>query len=596
MTYSLSCSLPPWMTYIAGEVPIVLVAPHGGRRAADAPIRDNIKVNDLYTAELTTLLAVRTRAYALINHLFDRNDLDLNRTSQVRVQAPWFLQALLELLAALVEEHGAARVFFIHGWNVVQAVCDLGMGLKQRGPQLLCPGKAAPTLTADFFHNVVLPFRVAARAQGIDVAIGRRYPAADKENVVQLFSSRFAEDPSPTIRALAALAVQGKVNALQLELGIELRWPGPERERFIDVFAQTLGNLRLEQSHREYQGFSGDVSISPAAVGLVRQHRALLPLFRPWQPARCGLHFHDPASGVGILGGIEWSDPTLTYSGRLLVSLGGTEMVMFTGEDDATSEGEQVRIGGLVWQSQGEGLAISYRGTMMRFSHPQAFIRLEEGLAASWVEPAEVTLFLTFPPARVPPALPLFLAHLCGEVRLPDRQHTIDAWGFVDTLRSEEAGRLLPRRLLSLPFGPDLAAFLSWVDTPEGPRASGILYHDGTPHVLQPEEWELHCTLAHGRPVVFHLSLTPSRALTLRCSGEPLTAIPIVRHVPHGRALNVTFGLSRAVWQGRAACGVYEYSEPRRAELPLGSADTTAASVPHRREPPPAGQPDAVGS
>ncbi|MCS6925418.1 MAG: hypothetical protein NZ578_05900 [Candidatus Binatia bacterium] len=563
MGYQLSCPLPSWMTYLSGEVPIVLIAPHGGRRPADAPIHDHLKVNDLYTAELTTALAIRIGAYALINHQCDRNDLDLNRISQVRARAPWFLEAVHELLAALVEAHGAVRVFFIHGWNVVQPVCDLGMGLKPHGHRLLPPGKAAPTVTPAFFHQVVLPFRTAAEAQGIEVAFGRRYPAADRENVLQLFSARFAADPSPTIRTLATLALQGKVNALQLELGIGLRWPGPERERFLDVFARTLGNATLGLSSGAPQEFAcPSIPSSPASV--VRSNGTFIPSGHTVESTRLGLHFHDPASGVGILGGIEWGESAPTSSGRLLISLGGTEMIMFTGEDDARCESEQIRIGRLVWQHCGDGLAISYRGPMMRFAHPQAFIRLEEGLAASWIEPAEVRLCVTLPSTRTTPALPLFLAHLRGEVRLRDRRHAIDAWGFVDRLQPSEAGRLLPRRLLSLPFGPDLAAFLSWVETPDGPRASGILYHDGTPYVLQPEEWELRCTLAHGRPVAFHLSLTSAQAFTLHCAGEPITAIPIVRHAPHGRALNVTFGLSRAVWQGRAACGVYEYSEPRR--------------------------------
>ena len=60
---------------------------------------------------------------------------------------------------------------------------------------------------------------------------------------------------------------------------------------------------------------------------------------------------------------------------------------------------------------------------------------------------------------------PLFLAHLFGEVRLRDRSRRIDAWGFLDMLKAEETGRLSPRRLVSLPFGPDLGVFLSWVET-----------------------------------------------------------------------------------------------------------------------------------
>src|SRR5262249_13711820 len=125
VAFAFEALLPSWMTYIDGEVPILFVAPHGGRRPADAPILDSIKVNDLHTADLTTELATRTRGYALINHALDRNALDLNRTSQVRTHAPWFLAALEELLSTLVEKHGAARVFFIHGWNVVQSVCDI---------------------------------------------------------------------------------------------------------------------------------------------------------------------------------------------------------------------------------------------------------------------------------------------------------------------------------------------------------------------------------------------------------------------------------------------------------------------------------------
>ena len=542
----------------------MLVAPHGGRRPADAPIRDSLKVNDLYTAELTTLLAARTGSYALINQAGDRNDLDLNRISQVRARAPWFLDALVELLSALVARHDAVRVFFIHGWNVVQPVCDLGMGLKQRGNQVVLASKAAaPTLSAAFFTDVVLPFRTTALTQGIDVALGRRYPAADKDNLMQIFSARFAADPSPPIRALAAFSLQQQVNAVQLELGVGLRWPGAERDRFIDVFCQTLGkHAPLTQS--KGQDFPAIPLFQQPRLIAAQLNGSPLSLHPTPEPRRLGLHFHDPLSGLGVMGGIEFSSSAPTHSGRLMLSLGGTEMVLFTGEDEATADSGRVRVGGFVWQSEADGLAISYRGPVMRFSHPQAFIRLEEGLAASWVEPAEITLRLTLPPGFGTSSLPLFLAHLRGEVRLRDRLCVLDAWGFLDMLKSEETGRLLPRRLLSLPFGPDLGIFLSWVETPNGPRSSGVIYHHGTPHPVRPEDWELRYTFEQGRPTAFHLSLTPPQPLTLHCSGETVTAIPIVRHAPQGSALAVTFGLSRTVWQGREARGVYEFSERRK--------------------------------
>jgi len=565
MAFHFLSALPSWMTYHEGEVPILLVAPHGGRRPADAPIRDSLKVNDLYTAELTTLLASRTCSYAFINHAHDRNNLDLNRISQVCTHATWFLEALVELLSVLTERHGTVRVFFIHGWNVVQPVCDLGMGLKQRGNRLVPASKlAAPTLNPNFFADVILPFRTSSSTQGIDVAFGRRYPAADRENLMQVFSARFAEDPSPLIRTLATFSRQGRINAVQLELGVGLRWPGPERDRFIEVFCQTLGKptpctRRNEQDFPEMSLSRSPQVITPHLNG------SPLSLHRTPEPRRLALHFHDPISGLGVMGGIDFSGAAPTHGGRLMLSLGGTEMVLFTGEDDATADPRKVRVGGFVWQSEPDGLAISYHGPVMRFSHPHAFIRLEEGLAASWVESAEVALRLTLPPWLDTPPLPLFLAHLHGEVRLRDRRCAIDAWGFLDMLKSEETGRLLPRRLLSLPFGPDLGIFLSWVETPDGPRSSGIVYHHGIPHALRPEDWELHYTLEQGRPLAFHLSLTPPRPLTLHCRGETVTAIPVVRHAPQGNALDVTFGLSRTVWQGREARGVYEFSERRKS-------------------------------
>ena len=254
MPFAFESGLPAWMTFTDGEVPIVLVAPHGGRRPADAPITDSIKVNDLYTAELTHDLATQTWSYALINRSHDRNELDLNRVSQVKQEAPWFLAALVELLSALTARHDSVRVFFIHGWNVVQPVCDVGIGLRQRAEKLMRAGKGEPTLDVSFFSDVMLPFCEAAQEQQIDVAIGRRYAAAARNNFMQVFSARFLDDDSSQIRALAELSVQGRINAAQLELGVGLRWPGPERDRFVRVFCHTLGNSLQNGTRPDQQG------------------------------------------------------------------------------------------------------------------------------------------------------------------------------------------------------------------------------------------------------------------------------------------------------------------------------------------------------
>lgn len=564
MPFSFEPSLPAWMTFTAGEVPIILVAPHGGRRPADAPITDSIKVNDLYTAELTHDLAEHTRSYALINRSHDRNELDLNRVSQVKREAPWFLRALVELLSVLTAQHDSVRVFFIHGWNVVQPVCDVGIGLRQRVGKLIRAGKGEPTLGVSFFSDVVLPFCEAAQEQQIDVAIGRRYAAAAKNNFMQVFSARFLHDDSTQIRTLAELTVQGKINAAQLELGVGLRWPGPERERFVRVFCQTLGNSLHNGAGPDRKGerdFSALSFLEAPPAEDATPYDSLLPETWEREPTRLALHFHDPRSGLGVMGGVEFDPQASVHSGRLLLSLGGTEMVLFTGEDRRGPDQGHVQIGQCVWRRQPRGLSISYRGTLMRFAHPQAFIRLEDGLAASWIEPTEVDLQVLFPAVKASRPALIQLCQLQGSVAFPDREYTVDAWGFVDVLRPDETDRLLPRRLLSLPFGSDLGIFLARSETPEGPHSSGIVYQHGNPQPLDPGDWALEYAFEHGRPTRFSVSFSSSAPLSLECQGETLTAIPIVRHTHDGPALAVTFGLSRTVWQGREAYGIYEFSE-----------------------------------
>ena len=568
MLFAFESTLPAWMTFTAGEVPIVLVAPHGGRRLADAPITDSIKVNDLHTAELTQDLAVQTHSYALINHSHDRNELDLNRVSQVRQEAPWFLRALVELLSALTAQHDSVRVFFIHGWNVVQPVCDIGIGLRQRAGKLLQAGKGEPTLDVSFFSDVLLPFCEAAQEQNIDVAIGRRYAAAAQNNFMQVFSARFLHDDSPQIRTLAELTVRGKINAAQLELGVGLRWPGQERDRFVHVFCHTLGNSLQNgaapdrERGRDFSGVSFlDASSQVDETADETPYDSLLPWTWERAPTRLALHFHDPRSGLGVMGGVEFDPGAPVHAGRLLLSLGGAEMVLFTGEDASGLDRGHVQVGQCVWRRQPSGLSINYRGTILRFAHPQAFIRLEDGLAASWIEPAEVDLHLVFPPLNASRPALIQLCQLQGSVAFPDRKYTVNAWGFVDVLRPDETDRLLPRRLLSLPFGPDLGIFLARSETPEGPRSSGIVYQNGSPHPLDPVDWKLEYVFAHDRPTQFSVAFSSSAPLSLACQGETLTAIPIVRHTHKGPALAVTFGLSRTVWQGREAYGIYEFSE-----------------------------------
>ena len=86
------------LVVVPGRTPLVLVAPHGGRRdPARRPWGEGAqKVNDLHTAALTLELAEATGGAALVNAHVDRNDVDLTRLSAAHDHAPEFLERLTE--------------------------------------------------------------------------------------------------------------------------------------------------------------------------------------------------------------------------------------------------------------------------------------------------------------------------------------------------------------------------------------------------------------------------------------------------------------------------------------------------------------------
>src|SRR5213078_1752849 len=201
---------------IAGATPLVLVAPHGGRR--DTARRPwgaaPLKVNDLHTAALTAELARVTGASAIINTAADRNDVDLNRVSAAHDRAPWFLERLADVLAATLGRHGHATLLTVHGWNVGEPAVDIGLGCA-RTAALFAVGPDA-AVSPRFAASAVRALVGACGGHGIAASVGARYPARARENLLQLFTPRYVDDPRALVRRLAALG--RRTEAVQLEL------------------------------------------------------------------------------------------------------------------------------------------------------------------------------------------------------------------------------------------------------------------------------------------------------------------------------------------------------------------------------------------
>ncbi len=343
---------------ITGSSPLVLVAPHGGQRDYDrrpwgsAPL----KVNDLHTASLTEELAAATGAAAVINARLDRNDVDLNRVSAAHDRAPAFLECVGDVLSAVVARHGRATVLTVHGWNVIQPAVDLGFGCAH-GAAVDAKAAVSPAFAAGAVPALVQ----ACAARGIVATVGARYPARGRENLVQLFTPRYRDDPRPLVRRLAAL---GHADALQLELGVPLRWPGTWRWRFVEACVEALPAL-----------VDGTGTVAPAvAAGAAA----------PPAPMRCTLEVAGRATSALV---------ALDQAGaRLLLFPPAGGLVLFTGE--RTGGEERGRVAGLrIDDAADGGLRIRFAGPMMRFADTTPFLDLERGLGgASVVEHADVQI------------------------------------------------------------------------------------------------------------------------------------------------------------------------------------------------------------
>jgi hypothetical protein len=392
--------VPKWVETRGGHAPVLLLAPHGGRRTASRhPGRD--KVNDLHTADFTRDLAARCDATSIVNGERDRNELDLNRIMQVRTRAPWLLDLLADALEEMLARSARATVVIVHGWNVVQSACDVGVGLVERDGRYLPAGDGRRTASDAFLTATVRPLQDLAARGGITVTIGARYPGAHRNNLVQLFTAASHHQEDLPLQRIAALTP--RVDALQLELGIPLRWPGPRRETFVAIVADLL-------TARRSAGDAAPGETTPALVcgGRVTGRRGVQFV----QDDLVGLTSIDTSADGGV-------------AGRLLLSPAPDRLALFTGELARRGDGA-LCIPNLEYRSDDAGrMRVRYEGPLLSFPSLTPFLDLEHGLADGCL--IEAALDLRFVPADTPavtaPRTPI--GTLEGWLTLEGTRHSI---------------------------------------------------------------------------------------------------------------------------------------------------------------------------
>jgi len=391
-------------------------------------------MNDLHTATLTAELAAATGAAAVINEDHDRNDVDLNRIVEAHERAPRFLEVLADVLDGAIARHGRATLLAMHGWNVVQPVVDLGLGCAP-GENPFVVGRAAAVAPA-FAAGVLPRFVGACAARGIVATVGARYPARNRENLLQLFTPRYRDDPRPLVRGLAGLAP--RVDAVQLELGIALRWPGPWREMLLAACAEAL-----------------PVLVAPPAAA--RPPEAVAGVASPVEARR--LEFTSPT--VSGLVGLDRG-----RGGRLLLFPPDGGLVLFTGERVGLApEGLALRGG------EDGGVTVRFRGPLLRFPDTTPFLDLEAGLARARL--VEAAVELAFVPDH-PPSDAGEFGTLTGRIVVDGVGQHIMGPAFVEDASASGPWPRL-RAALRLPDGAGLAVTVGLGhDT-----ASGFLCRDG---------------------------------------------------------------------------------------------------------------------
>src|SRR5262249_18613601 len=356
-----------------------------------------LRMNDLHTASLTAELAHLARAPAVINDTHDRNDVDLNRIGEAHERAPWFLERLAAVLEETLARHGRATLLALHGWNVVQPVVDLGVGCSA-APEPFAVGRGAAV--APEFAATALPALVAAcAARGIGATVGARYPARNRENLVQLFTSRYRDDPRPVVRAFAGWAP--RIDAVQLELGIPLRWPGVWRARLVAAVEDALPSRVQDGSRRRTEpakDAAPPVPVEPARLQFTG-------------PDLCGLAALDQDRG-----------------GRLLLFTPEGGLALFTGERlglEPASTGARLRMG----RAPDGVRTIGYRGPLLRFPHTLPVLDLEAGLARADIVEADIGL--AFVPDH-PGCASAGFGRLAGRAVVDGVDHALEAEGFAE--------------------------------------------------------------------------------------------------------------------------------------------------------------------
>ena len=363
-----------WLEVIDSDSPLLLITPHGGRAEPRTRSLPNPKVNDLHTADITRGLAARLGASALINVAMDRNRLDCNRLSQIIERAPWLLEMIADRVGAIVARHGRVTVLLIHGWNIIEPRLDFGLGLRTSGGELRPPGSACVSASDDFINGPLAGLADRLHRHGIEPTYGMRYPGGGLQNLLQAFTARHRQSSNAPLRSISETAVNGFVDAAQLELSVSIRMPGELRARCEDAIAQVFSA----------NGADWHAPRAPLVVNRAPRPRApkseIGAAATVAAPGRVGIEFYDPAARIGAMASFDVGGAGI--GARIMMLFDRHRAALFTAEGRPTRSSSAVAHGPLSLRREGESIVLAFRGPAVIVPDATAYLSIERALAS----------------------------------------------------------------------------------------------------------------------------------------------------------------------------------------------------------------------
>ena len=573
----------PWLEIIEGDAPILLIAPHGGRAGQATRSLLNPKVNDLHTAAITRELSALLDAPALINAAMDRNHLDLNRLSQVSANAPWFLEMILQRLSGIVARHSHATILVVHGWNVIQARVDLGLGLRRHGDQLRPPGAARVSASDAFIHGQLGDLVAQLGAHGILAGFGLRYPGGGAQNLLQAFTDRHLGSQVTALRELSEMAARDQIDAVQLELSVAVRMPGDLRRRCIATIGEVFGDASERGPRSDRDGKLIVVrSSTPKAPAPAKTATA------PAAPTRVGIELFDPSAKIGAMASFDLGAGGV--GARIMMLLTGGRVALFTGEGKPRRDGNRLSLGPLALESENGEMLLSFHGHAVIVPDATHYLSIERALASGWLDESMDVAIRLRPSAG---NAGFDLEQLFGAREEANRDASMASFGElsgsvrIDGVASEIAGvgrsglsftglgpqRFNSRRMIWACFddatAPIAIEMRSVSSDDEEQRSGRILRGDGwTPCAVDHLEVDAPSVSAPPTRLSARLadSARPHHALT----GRVENFIPLSRPGPDGSRIFTALGFAHFKLGDSEGAGMFECS--RRAEVLPDSA------------------------